>query len=169
MKNKAVIFGTIIVILAGVVVFILWRAHIMGPGATASSVGLVAVSANGTPIPPQAEVVMAEMMPENSAIQEAGSVMVTLALDPYPPTVAKSTRFEVTLAGVNGEEISDASISLDLTMPGMMMPPNQISLEPMQAGMYQGSGLFTMGGPWRIEVIITSGGTTQSVYFDITL
>jgi nitrogen fixation protein FixH len=120
-------------------------------------------------MPPPNTQVMGESIPDNTAIQETSGFLVSLKLDPYPPSVANSNGFEVSLTDSNGQAVSDASIRLDLTMPGMMMPPNQFSLVPVGAGKYQASGPFTMRGPWRIEVVISIGETSQSVFFDVWL
>jgi hypothetical protein len=169
MKNRTVIFISIFVILAAVLILLFWRAQMMGPGARTSPGGLVAVSAEGTPLPAPLAQAGGAPLPENTARQEYGGLTVSLSLTPYPPSLSNANNFEVRLTDSQGQAVSDASIQLDLTMPGMMMPPNQISLEPAGAGLYRASGSFTMRGPWRIEVIITSGGVTRSVYFDVWL
>jgi nitrogen fixation protein FixH len=106
---------------------------------------------------------------ENPATQDAGDLRISLSLNPYPPTVSKSSEFTVTLTKVSGQAISDAAIRLDLTMPGMYMPPNQLTLLSAGNGTYTATGPFTMRGPWRIEVLITISGKTQSVFFDVWL
>jgi hypothetical protein len=169
MEKKVVIFGSIIVVLAGVIFLIIWRSHIMGPGARVTAGGLVAVSSEGTPMPIPVAQATAGKLPEDTAIQESGGLVVSLTLNPYPPSVSKSSEFEITLTDANGQAISDATISLDLTMPGMYMPPNLLNLEPSGEGKYLASGRFTMRGPWRMEAIITIGGKTQSVFFDVWL
>ena len=169
MGKKAVIFGSLIVLLAGVFVLMLWRSHVMGPGARLTAGGLVAASADGTPIPVPVALASKGSLPENPAIQDAGGLLVSLGLNPYPPSATNSNDFELTLTDANGQAISDATISLDLTMPGMYMPPNQLTLQSDGEGKYHATGRFTMRGPWRIEVIMTIAGKTQSVFFDVWL
>ena len=169
MGKKAVIFGSIIVLLAAVVGLMWWRSHIMGPGAHATAGGLVAVSANGTPMPVPVALAATGPVSENPAIQESGGLLVSLGLDPYPPSVTKSSDFEVILTDTAGKPVSDATISLDLTMPGMYMPPNQLNMQSSGEGKYHATGRFTMRGPWRIEAIISTGGKSQSVFFDVWL
>ena len=94
---------------------------------------------------------------------------MSLGLDPYPPSVTKSSDFEVILTDTAGKAVSGATISLDLTMPGMYMPPNQLQMQSSGEGKYHAAGRFTMRGPWRIEVIISMGGQSQSVFFDVWL
>jgi hypothetical protein len=169
MEKKAVIIGSVIVILAGVVLLMLWRSHIMGPGARVTAGGLVAVNSSGTPMPAPASPAASGKLPENAAIQESGGRLVSLVLNPYPPTMAETSDFEVRLTEANGQPIPDATIRLDLTMPGMYMPPNKLELEPSGQGRYLATGRFTMRGPWRLEAIITVDGKTQSVFFDVWL
>ena len=165
MEKKAVIFGSIIVILAGAIFLVMWRSHVMGPSAHISAGGLVAVSSNGTPMALPAAYSAAGNIPENTAILESEGLLVSMTLNPYPPSVTKASSFEITLTDEEGQAISDATISVDLTMPGMYMPPNLLTLEPTGAGKYAATGRFTMRGPWRIEVIITLNGQTNNRIF----
>ena len=127
---------------------------------------LHAVTADGTPIAAPAS---AGKVPENTAIQESGGLVVAFAMNPYPPSGSKSTEFTVTLTDVSGQPVSDATVSLDMTMPGMWMPANQPALVAGEPGQYTGSSIFTMRGLWRIEVLITRDGKTQSAFFDVGL
>ncbi len=165
-KLVGVVF-IVLLVFAAAAFMMMRRSHMMGAMAQVKVGDLHAVTASGTPMPVPAS---AGELPENTAIQESGGLLVSLALNPYPPTGSKSTDFDVTLAdAATGQPIADAAISLDLTMPGMYMPPNKPVMEPGQAGKYHASGLFTMRGLWRIEVIITRAGQTQSVFFDVGL
>jgi hypothetical protein len=169
MKNKAIIFGSIIVLLAGGIFLMLWRANIMGSDAKRNAGGLVAVNSKGTPMPVPPGQAAAGGLPENTAMQEANGLLVSLTLAPYPPSMAAAGDFKVTLADAKGQAVTGATISIDLTMPGMYMPPNKIDLQAAEAGAYHASGRFTMRGPWRMEVILTIDGKTQSLFFDVWL
>jgi hypothetical protein len=169
MQKKVVILGSIVVLLASAIFLMIWRSQIMGPGARGTAGGLVAVDSKGTPIPIPAAQATAAKMNENTAFQQSGGYLVSLKLDPYPPTISIPSDFEVTLADAQGQTIAGATVSVDLTMPGMYMPPNKIDLSPANAGIYRGSGRFTMRGPWRLEVIITISDQTHSVFFDVWL
>ena len=169
MAKKTVLFGSILVLLGAGVFLLLWRSHIMGPNARVTAGGLVPVSADGTPIPVPIALPATGPVSENPAIQATGNLQVSLGLNPYPPNVTKSSDFEVILTDVSGQAISDATLSLDLTMPGMYMPPNQLTLQSDGEGKYHAAGRFTMRGPWRIQVIMTIAGKTQSVFFDVWL
>jgi hypothetical protein len=169
MNKKTVLIVSLLVFLAAAASLMLWRSHIMGPDARVTAGGLVPVSASGTPIPSPLALSGSGPVTENPATQDAGDLRISLSLNPYPPTVSKSSEFTVTLTKVSGQAISDAAIRLDLTMPGMYMPPNQLTLLSAGNGTYTATGPFTMRGPWRIEVLITISGKTQSVFFDVWL
>ena len=65
MAKKKVLFGSLIVLIAAVIFLMLWRSHIMGPNARVTAGGLVAVSANGTPIPVPVALAATGPVPEN--------------------------------------------------------------------------------------------------------
>ncbi len=128
--------------------------------------GLIAVSVEGTPVPLPAG---STKLPDNTAMQKVGNLNVSLALSPYPPAGFKPANFDVTLKDENGQVISDAIVTLDLTMPEMPMPSNQVGAKYTDNGLYQGAGRFTMRGWWRIEVIIQRGNEKSSAFFDVGL
>jgi hypothetical protein len=127
--------------------------------------GLVAVSPSGE----QLAADPANQLPENTAAQKVGGLNVTLALSPYPPVGFQQSNFAVTLTDEQGQAVTDAKISLDLTMPGMWMPPNKLEAQHADNGLYPTTGRFTMRGLWQIEVIIEHGGNKQSAFFDVWL
>ncbi len=134
------------------------------PGQGQSPDGLTAVSPDGTPVPLPAD---NAKLPENTSTQKVGNLNVTLELNPYPPTAFKKTDFDITLVDDQGQAVTDANISLDMTMPGMRMPPNKLEALHTGSGLYQAAGMFTMRDLWRIEVIILRGGEKQSAFFDV--
>ncbi len=166
MSKKIIGVGIIVlvVVLAVIVMNMRRASRLSQPSQTTG--GLVAVSSDGTPIPPPAN---ATQLPGNMAMQQAGDMTVSIALNPYPPTGFNPADFEVTLTDANGQAITDATVNANLTMPTMWMPPNQLTLASASNGKYSASGQFTMRGPWRIEVVITRGAKTQSVFFDVWL
>lgn len=158
----------VLVVLAVFAVFAMSMRRAMMGGA-GSQLELAAVSADGAQISPSADVIsVTGELPEGNAAQKSGDLIVVLALNPYPPSVGQG-EFDVTLFDGNGQAVNDASISLDLTMPAMRMPANQPVMEFVADGKYHAAGYYTMRGWWRIEVIITRGGETQSVFFDVGL
>ena len=160
----------VILVLAGGVVFIgsrIMRMLAAGSGFNAgnASGGLVAVSANGNTIAPDPN----SQLPENTASQIIGNLNVSIALTPYPPVGWQEGGFDVTLTDTQGQKITDAKITLDLTMPAMPMPPNTLEGQHTGSGLYHSTGMFTMRGLWKIEVIIERGGKKQSVFFEVGL
>jgi hypothetical protein len=168
-KSALIVTGILIglVIVLGLLVIGMRRARMMGNRSQQSPQqgGLVAVSPAGTPLPAP----VMSVLSENTAMQQAGDLVVTLALSPYPPTQYQSSEFDVTLADASGKAISDATINLDLTMPEMWMPPNNLTMQSVSDGKYHASGRFTMRGLWQIEVIILRGSEKQSVFFNVWL
>ena len=125
--------------------------------------GLVAVSADGKTLPKDGN------LPDNTAAQKVGNLNVTIAISPYPPASFQQGAFDITLADAEGKAITDAKVSLDLTMPAMWMPPSKPDAQHVGSGKYRASARWTMRGQWRIEVIITRGGEKQSAFFDVWL
>jgi hypothetical protein len=157
-----------VIVLVAIAVFAMGmrRSHMMG-GASVQQ-DLVAVSADGAQIPASTEVTsVTGELPKDTVAQRSGDMIVSLALSPYPPSVGQSSAFDITVTDFNGKAIDDASISLDLTMPSMWMPPNQLAMQFVSDGKYHAEGQFTMRGGWRIEVVITRGGEKQSIFFDV--
>ena len=167
-KTTLVVFAVVIIgiLLLGVMMMSMRRRAMMMGGA---DIPLKAVSSEGVDIPLSDEVkaVTGELSTGTSA-QKVGDMIVQINLNPYPPSVANN-KFTVTLADTSGQAINDATVSLDLTMPAMHMPPNQPELPFTTDGKYAGTAPFTMRGWWRIEVIITRGGDTHSAFFDLGL
>ena len=80
----------------------------------------------------------------NCAIQEgpctlsAGNRTVTLNILPKPVQAMQELTFRVELSG---EPPSDPPV-IDLDMPGMEMGPNQVRTEPVNATVFQGTGVI---------------------------
>lgn len=128
--------------------------------------GLAAVTEEGETIPVPSD---APELPESAAAQSIANLNVTLAISPYPPTSFQNGTFDITLTDDQGQPVTDAEISLDLTMPGMWMPPSKPETQNVGNGEYEASAFWTMRGLWRIEVIIERGGEKQSAFFDVWL
>lgn len=175
--TKKTISGVVVVVILALVAFAVFamsmrRSHMMGGGGggSGSQLELVAVSADGAQIPLSADVTsVTGELPQGTVAQKSGDMIVSLTLNPNPPRAGTPSQFDVTLTDVNGKAIDDASITLDLTMPSMWMPPNQPAMEFVSAGKYSTTAPFTMRGEWRIEIIITRGSEKQSVFFDVGL
>ena len=178
MNRKAIVVAVavVIVVVGGAILFMFMRSQrpfrgmmggpAQGPASGQSARGLVAVSADGTPLPPA---VGATPASENMCTQTISGLRVSLALSPYPPAGFQTSNFEVTLVDANNQAVTDATVNLDLTMPGMWMPPNAVTAPHAGNGVYRGSGRFTMRGVWRIEVILQRSGQKQSAFFQVNL
>ena len=169
--NKNTVIGIIVVALLAVGAFVMGqRRAAMLRGGSAGNLPLIAVSTDGKQIHAALDVeAVTGKLAQNTAAQKSGAMIVALALNPYPPSAGVPSTFDVKLTDLNGKAIDDATISLDLTMPSMWMPPNQLTMDFVSAGKYTASGQFTMRGGWRIEVLITRGGANQSAFFDLGL
>jgi len=128
--------------------------------------GLVAVTAEGKTIPAPNDT---PKLPENTAAQKVGNLNVTLAISPYPPASFQNGTFDITLIDDKGQAVTDAQIALDMTMPGMWMPPSKPNAQAIGNGKYRAAAFWTMRGLWQIEVTITRGGAKQSAFFDVWL
>ena len=167
MNKKTTLIVVTIVVVGVVLVGTMMMRMRRGAMMQGSDIPLMAVSSEGMEIPLSADVkTVTGDLPQGTAAQQAGDMIVMIKLDPYPPMVSMN-EFTVTLTDAAGQAINDATVSLDLTMPAMHMPPNQPELPFVADGKYTGSAPFTMRGWWRIEVIITRGGQTQSAFFDL--
>lgn len=129
--------------------------------------GLVAVAPGGELLPTPPVTGTATELPKNVATQIVGDLNVTITLSPYPPVSFQKGDFDVLLTDTKGQPIADATVTLNLTMPGMWMPPNQPQAQYVGDGKYHASAFYTMRGLWQIEVIITHGGQKQSAFFDV--
>jgi len=171
--GAALIVGLIIVLAMGIFLFGAmyarshWRGP-LGPGGSgvpnANAGGLVAITADGNTISSDAD-----GLPANTASQKVGDLNVTLALSPYPPMGWQPGTFDVTLTDQSGQPVTDARVSLDLTMPGMWMPPNSLQAQSAGSEAFHADGRFTMRGLWRIEVIVERAGHKESAYFGVWL
>ena len=161
MAKKMAFLGVILIILAGIMMVMNGRSSQLQAG---KARGLIAVSAQGDPLPDNGD-----GLPAGLARQSVNGMMVSLSIAPFPIVGGQQSDFEISLTDVSGQPVTDASVNLDLSMPSMPMPANQISAQPFGDGRYVGAGYFTMRGGWRIEVIIARAGQTQSVYFEVGL
>ena len=128
--------------------------------------GLVAVTADGKTIPAPSD---APKLPANTATQKIGDLNVTLAISPYPPASFQNGSFDFTLTDDKGQAVTDATVSLDLTMPAMRMPASKPKAPAVGDGKYHATAFWTMRGLWYIQVIIQRGNAAQSAFFAVTL
>jgi hypothetical protein len=168
------IAGIVLLVVVAIIVFAMGMRRASMMNGSNSPVGslaeLTAVTKDGDPIQPSAEVeAVTGKLSQGSVAQKVDDMIVILSLNPYPSTMRQPTDFDVKLTDAAGKTIDDATVTLNLTMPSMWMPPNQPALDFVSDGQYHTSGQFTMRGWWRVEVVITRGGQTQSAFFDLGL
>ena len=114
---------------------------------------------------------LASCSPNTSPIQTAqtaGAFSVSLTVDPDPPVPMQDALLEVKVRDSKGQPIAGASVSMDLTMPGMRMPMNRPDVGESDGGVYRARTLFTMAGNWRVQVVVTYGGKSETAIFDLT-
>ena len=84
----------------------------------------------------------------------------------YPVQMNK-TQFLVQVQDKQQRPVSGATVSLELSMPGMDMGRNIVALKEIAAapGRYTGTGRFTMSGDWQMTVSANRGALHQSQAF----
>ena len=76
---------------------------------------------------------------EKACTVTSGSHTVTLNIDPKPVSAMKELTFSVTVTPCN--KLPD-TLLLDLSMPGMAMGKNQVTLVKKSGCMYEGKGII---------------------------
>lgn len=107
-------------------------------------------------------------IPAGGMTAKAGNLNVRLAMNPEPAAFSATT-FDITITDEKGAPVSDAIVSLDLTMPSMFMPANRPVAQSLGSGKYRATGRFTMRGGWQIAVIVERGGQRQTALFQLGL
>jgi len=99
---------------------------------------------------------------------ETDSVTVVFDILPKPVSTMQELMYRVILTE-NGLPVTDASVAVDLTMPGMFMGINRPLLSHTVDGIYEGKGIIQIcphgGKTWRAEVKVTRKERTASVSF----
>jgi hypothetical protein len=99
---------------------------------------------------------------------EQEKIKVTFDINPKPVSPMKELIFSVTLAE-KGSPVTDASVIVELTMPGMYMGINSPALVHTADGRYEGKGVIQAcphgGKIWMAEVKLTRHNKTVSVSF----
>jgi hypothetical protein len=104
----------------------------------------------------------------NRMTSKAGNLNVALVMTPAPAAFSTTT-FDIAITDEKGAPVSDAIVSLDLTMPSMYMPANRPRAQALGDGKYRATGRFTMRGGWQIAVIIERAGQKQTAFFQLGL
>lgn len=89
----------------------------------------------------------------------AGAQRVILEVEPRPVRAMQDLRFTLRLPGYGGE----GSPWIDLSMPGMRMPPNRVELVREESGLYRGTGVLVRcrsgKRTWQASVTVPGAGT----------
>jgi hypothetical protein len=93
---------------------------------------------------------------------------ITLDILPKPVRTLSELRFLVAVKK-NNAPVTDAIVTLDLSMPGMYMGKNRPVLKHRGQGIYQGTGIITRCSSgqknWQAKVTVGSGyPETVAVY-----
>ena len=93
---------------------------------------------------------------------------VTVKLDKHPP-VQGDNPLEIEIKDRQGKSVPDAQVLVNYYMPPMprMAPMNYKTEAPFSRGKYKTSMSIIMSGPWIIRVLITRGGKTSLVKFNV--
>jgi hypothetical protein len=97
----------------------------------------------------------------NEAIKASASApgpAATLRIVPERPAPLQEALLELTLRGPDGRPLTGATVSMDLVMPAMVMPPNQPVVTEGGNGVYSAKALVTMAGEWEVRVRVESSG-----------
>lgn len=91
---------------------------------------------------------------------------ISLEVD-APPRIVKATTFRVRLTDLSGKPVSGAKVEVSLVMKLMDMGKNEFPLAGKGDGDYEGSGTFSMSGPWNVVVTAGAGGKTGEQRFEV--
>ncbi len=93
-------------------------------------------------------------------------VHVTERFAPSPPVARRTETVQLRLTDGAGRPLRHAQVawSASMDMPGMV--PAATRLVPGAAGIYSGSTVFVMAGPWTATVEVTAGGRHTAITLD---
>ncbi len=93
---------------------------------------------------------------------------VIVKLDKHPPILGDNP-LEVEIKEPGGKTVTDAKVLVNYYMPPMprMAPMNYKTDAPFSKGKYKMTMNIIMSGPWIIRVLITRGGKTSLVKFNV--
>lgn len=77
--------------------------------------------------------------------------------------------FDISLSDENNRPVTGASVKISLVMPTMDMGKNEFTLADKGGGNYEGSGKFTMAGPWNVVVSANGAGKTGQKTFTVVV
>jgi hypothetical protein len=96
------------------------------------------------------------------------SIKAILDITPKPVTAMRELSFTVTLKDKRGP-LTNADVTIDLSMPGMYMGNNVIKLTAQDSGVYQGQGVIVRcpSGKklWQATLNIRHGSAASSAIY----
>jgi hypothetical protein len=100
--------------------------------------------------------------------KKAGDYDVLIRLDKHPP-IQGDNPMEIEIKDLQGKPVTDAKVLVNYYMPPMprMAPMNYKTEAPFSKGKYKMTMNIIMSGPWIIRVLITRGGKTSLVKFNV--
>jgi hypothetical protein len=90
--------------------------------------------------------------------QTAGLLQMDLTTEPPKPLMNQNVKLRLKVADPGGKPVNDATVTASLTMPLMDMGKNEVKLQGIGNGQYEGTAKFTMAGPWNVVVTASSEG-----------
>ena len=81
---------------------------------------------------------------------------VTSAIAPSPPKVRIKNVLTLTVTGSDGKPLVGATLKASVAMTSMDMGTSHPTFKDLGDGRYQGQVTFSMAGPWRVTVTVTS-------------
>jgi hypothetical protein len=95
-------------------------------------------------------------------------VQIVFDVNPKPVNVMTDLVFTIAVEK-SGKPVTDADVTLDLTMPGMFMGINRPLMKHMKDGVYEGKGVIPVcphgGKIWKAEVTVKRDGRSETVSY----
>ena len=102
------------------------------------------------------------------SIATASGMIIGFDIQPKPVKPLTKLQFVITLTD-KGKALTNASVGLDLTMPGMYMGKNAPAMKHVSKGRYEGNGIITrcMSGrkTWQADITVDRGGSREAAGF----
>ena len=114
-------------------------------------------------------VLCAGCAPRPTTLAEARNPQMNLTLEmtPRPPRSLDPTALTVRVMDARTKAVGGATVLLHLDMPAMAMGQNEVKARETQAGVYVGTGRFTMAGAWRVTVTASKGSERAAQVFSV--
>jgi nitrogen fixation protein FixH len=94
---------------------------------------------------------------------------MALTTAPDPPVSDKDVILYLKLTDQSGQPIAGARVKAALVMSEMDMGKNEVELAAKGNGDYEGSGKFTMAGPWNIVITAAGPGRAGQQTFPVVV